>query len=58
MPARTCRTCRFDSESSARDALLYLIRHWHDLHGLRRLVIEMAETLRQREVGRFGHLRA
>jgi len=34
---------------TSRDALLHLIRHWHDIHALRGLVVELAETIRQRE---------
>jgi len=34
---------------SSREALLFLIRHWHDLDALRWLVVGMAETIRQTE---------
>lgn len=36
---------------TARDALLYLIRHWHDIHALRWLIVELADTIRQAESG-------
>jgi len=33
----------------ARDALFYLIRHWHDIAALRALVVELAETIRRED---------